>query len=306
MSSGVACGGSAAARSLTQEYGTKTAVTTLGRTVFRGDGTVVSAGDAFAAHQARDQELRASAAKIVRAFNTWAFKREQPSDAPLMLRTVANSVAAWEPIRFVLYWGKGPRHRAGAPETECLDFLAGLTARIAANYAPGAALTLILTDTHAELNGQRREDIQRYFDDITTAAAQRGFATCWLGQLVKAAGAAATAVPFDEPVAAEMLRSLVASARKWYRGSATAQEGALAYLRMNLIEQGVVERTFPGTIFITFNGGELRGLFPRHLPIFYMYSLRRGVSVKPWFFTAESTQREAKADGANSVNPRTA
>jgi hypothetical protein len=47
--------------------------------------------------------------------------------------------------------------------------------------------------------------------------------------------------------------------------------------------------TFPHSIFITFNGGKLRCLFPTRLPIFYMYSLRRGVSIKPWFFNAGSS-----------------
>jgi hypothetical protein len=45
---------------------------------------------------------------------------------------------------------------------------------------------------------------------------------------------------------------------------------------------------FPHSIFITFNGSRLRALFPEHLPIFYMYSLRRGFSAKPWFVASDS------------------
>jgi hypothetical protein len=120
------------------------------------------------------------------------------------------------------------------------------------------------------------------------AAKQRGFETCLLSHLVKAAGDIRPAVPLDEVVTAQTLASLVASAQKWYRGNATPEEGALTYLRMNLIEQRAVEHAFPRSIFVTFNGSDLRCLFPTKLPIFYMYSLRRGVSVKPWFLTAES------------------
>jgi L-tyrosine isonitrile synthase len=247
--------------------------------------------------------IRATAEKVLRAFNTWAFKREQPSDVQLMLDTLSEAVAARAAIRFVLYWGKGPRHAVGAPDLQCLDFLAAVAARVKGVHAPGAAITLLLTDTHAELNGYCRQDIDRYFDEVKAAAQQRGFETRSLDQLVKAAGNLATAVPLDDTVPAEMLSSLTTSAAKWYRGAGTPEDGALTYLRMNLIEQRVVERAFPGSIFITFNGSDLRKLFPRQLPIFYMYSLRRGFSVKPWFMSGESTKPGSTADQANPIHP---
>jgi hypothetical protein len=189
---------------------------------------------------------------------------------------------------------------------QCLDFLAAVAARVKGVHAPGAAIMLLLTDTHAELNGYCRQDIDRYFDEIRAAAAHRGFETRLLGPLVKAAGNLATAAPLEDTVSAEMLSRLTASAAKWYRGAGTPEHGALTYLRMNLIEQRVVERAYPGSIFITFNGSDLRKLFPRQLPIFYMYSLRRGVSVKPWFMTSESTKPGSAADQANPVHPDTA
>jgi hypothetical protein len=249
------------------------------------------------------ESIRATAEKVLRAFNTWAFKREQPSDVQLMLDVLSEAVATQQAIRFVLYWGKGPRHTVGAPEMQCLDFLAAVAARIKGVHAPGAAMTLLLTDTHAELNGYGRQEIDQYFDEIKAAAAQRGFETRSLGQLVKAAGNLATAVPLDDTVPAELLSSLTTSAAKWYRGAGTPEEGALTYLRMNLIEQRVVERAFAGSIFITFNGSDLRKLFPRQLPIFYMYSLRRGFSVKPWFMSCESTKAASAADQANPIHP---
>jgi hypothetical protein len=81
---------------------------------------------------------------------------------------------------------------------------------------------------------------------------------------------------------------------KWYRGEGTCEQGAAKYYRMNMVERRAVELAFPRSIFITFNGSKLRGLLPERLPIFHMYSLRRGVAVKPWFLPAEIAQ----ADGA--------
>ena len=232
----------------------------------------------------------AAAEKVLRSFNTWAFKREQPSDAHLMLRFIAEAISLREPIPFALYWGKGPRNEAGAPDAQCLDFIAALAARVKAVYPVGTAVRLILTDTHAELNGHAACDADRYFEGIEKLAAQRNMRACRLGALVKAAGDLGAAAPIEEIVSEQMLTNLIASARKWYRGDETAEEGALRYLRMNMIEQRVVERAFPGTIFITFNGSDLRALFPRQLPIFYMYSLRRGFGVKPWFLSADGRQ----------------
>jgi hypothetical protein len=304
MSSAVASIASNLARlSFAKENKTHSVIANYGRVPPSNDKPGAGSGDQPKDRKPPGANIRASAEKILRSFNTWAFKREQPSDPQLMVQIIADAVATQAPIPFVLYWGKGPRHEAAAPEAQCLDFLAALASRVRAAYAPGVAMTLILTDTHAELNGHRRQDIECYFDEIRFAAEQRGFDTCWLGQLVKAAGNTGIAAPLDEAVTAETLSSLVASAEKWYRGGGTPQEGALTYLRMNLIEQRVVERAFPGAIFVTFNGSELRNLFPTQLPIFYMYSLRRGVAVKPWFLPAEPATCDANADQESPVKP---
>ena len=52
---------------------------------------------------------------------------------------------------------------------------------------------------------------------------------------------------------------------------------------MNEVEKHVIDAAFSQSIFITFNGSDLRALFPDNLPIFYVYSLRKGFGVKPWF-----------------------
>ena len=54
-----------------------------------------------------------------------------------------------------------------------------------------------------------------------------------------------------------------------------------------MIEKQAVEAAFPDAVFVTFNGSGLRPLFPDRMPVFYMYSVRRGVAVKPWFMPAE-------------------
>ena len=164
----------------------------------------------------------ADASKVLRSFNTWTFKREQPSNSQLMLRVVASAIASSKPIPFVLYWGKGPRQQVAAPDVQCLDFLAALSERVKSSYAPGAGIRLIFTDTHAELNGHPAECIKHYFDNVRLEAHRRGFDTCSLGKLVKMAGSDATATALEpssvllipRPLFLKMLDSFPDSARR--------------------------------------------------------------------------------------------
>lgn len=126
--------------------------------------------------------------KVLQSFNTWAFKREQPSDPKLALRFVSQAIEKHTPIPFVLYWGKGPRSTLAPPDTECLDYLAAFASRLRESYARGASIHIVLTDTHARLNGHAQSSIDQYFGAIQDAAGERGFDCCQLSELVTTAG----------------------------------------------------------------------------------------------------------------------
>lgn len=241
-------------------------------------------------HTGRPAKPAATPEKILKAFNTWAFKREQPDNVQSLLHAISGATQLAQPVPFVLYWGKGPRRGVDAPDTACLDYLALLGARVRKAYEPGAAFRLIFTDTHATLNGHAPHDMEDYFDAVEHAARERGFDGCRLSELVFAAEAADAIDLADEPVPNEMLQKLGAGAAKWFRGEGTVEEGAARYLQMNMVEKRAVQFAFPRSIFITFNGSEFRSLFPERMPIFYMYSLRRGMSAKPWFLPAPQVQ----------------
>lgn len=228
-----------------------------------------------------------TADRVLQAFNTWAFKRRQPTEPELLLETIAAAIGRSAPLPFVLYWGKGPRAHVAAPDLECLDFLRKMTSRIEAIYTPGAAVTLIFTDTHASHNGHEAEAIARYYAEVAAAAKERGFDGEYLTRLVApVAGRVAIAQP-----GGDILDKLKGCAAKWYRGGGSIEAGAAEYFRMNMAERQAIANAYPNAIFITFNGAEYRELFPPTLPVFYMYSLRKGIAVKPWFM--------AETDGAD-------
>ena len=223
-----------------------------------------------------------------------------------MLRFIAEASAQRRPLTFVLYWGKGPRCGFDHPDAKCLDHLAAMARRISAVFEPGAAIRLIFTDTHAQLNGYPQSGIRAYFGEIEAEARRRGFECCWLGGLLEVSHAQAEDYTHGEPVPENLLSVLSASAMKWYRGKGSAELGAEKYFHMNMVEKRAVELSFPNAIFSTFNSSKFRALFPKRLPIFYMYSLQRGVSVKPWFLPAEVQPCDESSCRCEPPNPELA
>ena len=244
--------------------------------------------------QASDNTSPATIAeKVLRAFNTWAFKREQPSDPQLLLRVITDAVSRNAPLPFLFYWGKGPRCHIDEHDIKCLEYIEAMSHRISAVYPPGTALRLICTNTHAELNGYSPIAIHTYYSEIEAEAHRRGFECFRLSELIAVTMATAEDDQLADHLPDDMREKLFSSAMKWYHGSGSPEEGAIKYFNMNMVEKRAVELAFPNAIFATFNSSKFRILFPKRLPIFYMYSLQRGVGVKPWFLPAEAQPCDA-------------
>ena len=229
---------------------------------------------------------RSAADEIIRSFNTWAFKREQPSDVKLLHQSITEAVALRHPVTFVLYWGKGPRRFVSQPEMQCLDYLAALQERIKSTYAPGAKIILLLTDTHARLNGYSQVDIDTYFLSVGSAIKAYEYECRRLSD-VCLARRHNTGLHVSSPPDPELLERLTRSASKWYRGRDAPEDAAVRYHAMNMVERQAVEQCYPEAVFVTFNSSLFRALFPRQLPIFYMYSIKKGVAEKPWFIPVD-------------------
>lgn len=197
---------------------------------------------------------------------------------------IAAAMEVRRPVPFILYWGKGPRHTAAAPDAACIDYLSRLTGRIESVYPAGCEIRLIFTDTHALLNGHSPESIASYFGGVRGYAEAAGFRSSHLSEVVSESG---LAPPVGEAVDPEHVAVLMRSAERWYRGSGTTREGAIRYLLTNMVERRALELVFPNAIFLTFNGSDQDFLFPERLPRFYMYALRKGFSIKPWFLDAD-------------------
>ena len=250
-------------------------------------GVTTHSTHACTVNPAKRARAEVNPSQVIGAFNTWAFKRQQPSSIEQLIAVASRAQQNAAPLRFVLYWGKGPSTTVRAPERQCLDFLAAMGQRVSDVYGPGAQFELLLTDTHAELNGHPKHQTSDYFVDVADEAATRGFTTRLLSSVVSHAGVPPDASNFAAP-SHETLIGLEECAEKWYRGKGRPIDGAAAYYAMNMREKRAVELSYPNAIFITFNSSALRVLFPDLMPIFYMYSLRKGCAIKPWFMDSET------------------
>ncbi|MEO8637484.1 MAG: asparagine synthase (glutamine-hydrolyzing) [Candidatus Taylorbacteria bacterium] len=222
------------------------------------------------------------AMEILKSFDTWKFKREQPKTLAKLLETILLAVRSKKPIQFVMYWGKGERDKVGEKEKKAISYLEKMLKGIQEKYPTGSKITFILTDTHAELNGYTKLQIDQYFDSVIQLAKQVGFATVRLSTLAS----------FDEKdlmkkkdgikINNDLLGILIESSEKHCKRY-DPDTGAKLYYLQNQIEKKEIEKNFSDTIFLTYNGNEFDEILPNGLPIFYMHSLDRGTSIKPWF-----------------------
>lgn len=221
--------------------------------------------------------------KIIESFDTWKFKREQPFNYEKLKQVVQATVDSSKPIKFVTYWGKGNKDKAGEPEKQTLNFLQEFFGRIKTIYPTGVELLILLTDTHAELNGHSQESTKTYFDSVKDLAQNYEFKTAYLSELVSYDKDRLLPLVESLNIGDGLFEILLNSAQKHYTVSDDYSLAAKLYYLQNQLERKRIDDDYPDYIFLTFNGSKLNDLFPKNLPIFYMYSTKKGHSAKPWF-----------------------
>lgn len=220
---------------------------------------------------------------IIDSFDTWKFKREQPFNYEKLKEIVSVAVLKSEPIKFITYWGKGGKDDSGEPEKQTLKFLNEFFNRIRNIYPSGIELTILFTDTHAELNGHSKESTRKYFASMDQLAKAYSFKTTNLSEFIGYDRERLLSTIDSVSIENKLLNILVGSAEKHYCVSKDYELGAKLYYLQNQLEKERIDEKYKDYVFLTFNGSKINGLFPKNLPIFYMYSMKKGQSIKPWF-----------------------
>ncbi len=225
------------------------------------------------------------ARKIIKSINTWSLKREQMHLMDEAVRMVCGFVKNNQPIRFVMYWGKGRRESVSLPEQKALIFLREFCEKIQREYVPGSVITFVYTDTHAVLNGHDSVSIMAYLDSLRDLVRAQSYPVdiVLMSSLQKFNIKTLSDVARNACIDKRLLKLLVRSSEKHNSVILDNVFGAKLYFTVNQMEKIKIQEAFQNHIFLTYNSSVYNSLLPDKLPIFYMYSLNKGTSVKPWF-----------------------
>lgn len=230
------------------------------------------------------QDTKAKEAEnILQTFNTWQYKREQPSSLEMVAEVIKNNIAQKNPIKFVMYWGKGKKETSNDKEEKALTYLYKMLSKVESIYPVGFNLVIVFTDTHARLNGYTEKEIKRYYDSVKKLSSKYNFNFLYLSELVEYKEEVLLEKVEDIKIHPKLMDSLINSSKKHFKKEKDFVLGAKLYYLQNQIEKKVIDETFSDSIFLTYNSNELDGILPEQIPIFYMYSLKKGTSIKPWF-----------------------
>ena len=214
----------------------------------------------------------------IRRFNTRRFRSAPPTRPERLKTVVAEAITAGHRLKFVMCWGKGRRSYATQNEHDALSFLANFISNTHLSDHSPSQLTIVLTDTHAELNGHPRHEIDKYFGEIHQIAAQYDFNTMLMSEIGRGVPERA------ETIAALLQETLVSRAEKYYFGPRTdIRSIATEYASQSKAEASALQCRFPCAIYISNNGPLYDEILPSSLPILHLYTTKRGTSQKPWF-----------------------
>ena len=227
-----------------------------------------------------------AAQHIFKGIYTWRFKRCNTPDREGIVEVIERSVRAGTAIPAVSYWGCGDRSFVNRYDVQALDFLGEFRANATRLWAPGIAVTFVMTDIHGVVNGKDPGGMERYFEGIRELMAERGYDSLLLSRLWEEGGYSVADLDGRWPALEgewerlSIRHLLVARARRHARGVDPVL-AARRYLAACSIDAEVVGRRFPGSILISYNGPDYAPILPP-LPKMYLCSLKRRSSVKPW------------------------
>jgi len=231
-------------------------------------------------------QLRAG---IVDALAGRKFRRDAPHDEAALRALVQEAVLGHEPLRFLMFWGCGPRRHVAEPELAALAALRELLD--AARPAPWmrARADIVLTDVHAAANGHPEDHFSAYFGQVEQAAAGLDASFAFESRVWRSHGLSvdhvrrfAATPELEEEWRRFPLRERFVEQASRHSSAADREAAAKHYFATCKLERRMLAAAYPRSVFLTYNGPEFNECFP-DLPTLYIYPGPRGRTVKPWF-----------------------
>ncbi|MFH0817558.1 MAG: asparagine synthase-related protein [Candidatus Micrarchaeota archaeon] len=228
-------------------------------------------------HESKDE-------KIMKVLESSEFSIFSPRHEERLKKIVRGCIVKNKSIKLFMLWGVWRKNGINFADVEAVEILGKMLSKIKNEHGPGANLTIVLTDSHAELNGVEKKEIygyDSYMASIERYARSKGYETKRLSEVLGKASLGGIGEEARKIEGGEIWGNLVSSAEKYYGGK-DKLEGARAYVGRRLAEKPILSKIFEGSIFLTYNGPRYDALAP-DLPTLYIISNKKRESGKPWF-----------------------
>ena len=241
--------------------------------------------------EVRDWVSGGAADRVMKVLSSCRVARAHGEHDETVRAAVQRALLAGLPIRFVGYWGVGPRAAVGEPDRLAMTRLAWVQETIdEAIGRPLVSIELLLADVHGRCNLLSAEHIDRYLAQIEALAASVGIVAGRLSARWQEAGLdeglidalIGRAEVWDLWQAFPLREVLLTQAQKHCAVPARSESAAVRYFCICCIEQRALGRVLPETIFFTYNAPALSAVLPA-LPTVYWHSTKPGTAAKPWF-----------------------
>jgi len=206
------------------------------------------------------------------------YSRHKAQKRKKLDKTVDKHVQKSQPIPIVGYWGVMGKPDADTRDIEAMEIMHEMHNRVAQVYKPGVKYTMIISDSHALMNGFEPEDFNKYIVSIKKMFAKYPEVE-WvmLSDLKNQQQDLIPEVGEYDPDGV-LHEKMMASASKVFNGD--THEGAKVYYQTRVQESKMLEKVYSDSIFATYNSPEYTKLFP-DLPTLHLRSSSKG-SRPPW------------------------
>ncbi len=244
----------------------------------------------------------------------------QPGDQERITEIFDQALEDGSPVELLMFWGQGQRDYVAAPEEMAAEFLAIALGNISSRISNDVVLNLVFCDSHIKFNGyEYSEEYQKQVTQLIRDkfAEQSGNLVVKPHLMSEVAGYTPTKdgksfkqyQEFEGMAASveldpELQRSLTFAAMKNYKGQIEDPElAAKNYYLLNLFENGPLAEKFEGSIFLTYNNRLHKYITPEGMPTFYMNSLNKNTSMKPWFTDERIVEPATLSQSPDIVGP---
>lgn len=225
--------------------------------------------------------------KVVAVLSQGAVSRDVPYQEDKLSLIVRECIAKNEPIPVVMFWGASDKKGATEADVEALDKLVYVANLVKKIYQPGVALTLLLANKHAEVNGFDTILVNDYLKRISELAKERSLNTEYLSNIWEKHGLTVKnvqdkALHMTEKEWGDVLLRQRLEMTTLKKGYSDARGAARAYYIMRTSEAPLIEAGFPRSIFATYSDDSTQDILPS-MPTLYLWVNKKGHGELPWF-----------------------